>query len=258
MKVDMLQLSSQWANFTGEKGPKNYWGFFWLTLEALGSPYQAATFHQKVSPKSFGQKKKCLAFIESNTGEENSWSSGSSVPRSDWKDPHWEGMSDISPFTWTWLICFLQGQVEKSYLPTRQEQEVEEFRKLHREKSFDEARTAVQSQVHWKQTNKLKTQTNKCSQIERMFLKAAAYLLGCRMSWRPGAHHNRCTTRKCHQELFEAVICISSKISVSSFRFSEIGSSPKMSLLATRASPPVIYKFKSSNLFSTSLTNLKL
>ena len=29
-----------------------------------------------------------------------------------------------------------------------EEQEVEEFRKLHREKSFDEARTAVQSQVH--------------------------------------------------------------------------------------------------------------
>ena len=115
----------------------------------------------------------------------------------------------VSPFTWTWLICSLQGQVEKSYLPTR---------KLHREKSFDEARTAVQSQVHWKQTNKLKTQTNKCSQIERMFLKAAAYLLGCRMSWRPGAHHNRCTTRKCHQELFEATICISSKISVSSFK----------------------------------------
>ena len=52
------------------------------------------------------------------------------------------------------LICVRQGQVEKSYLPSRQEQEVEEFRKLHREKSFDEARTAVQSQV--------KPQTNKC------------------------------------------------------------------------------------------------
>ena len=37
--------------------------------------------------------------------------------------------------------------MEKSYLPSRQEQEVEEFRKLHREKSFDEARTAVQSQI---------------------------------------------------------------------------------------------------------------
>ena len=40
-----------------------------------------------------------------------------------------------------------QGQVAKTYLPSRQEQEVEEFKKLHREKSFDEARTAVQSQV---------------------------------------------------------------------------------------------------------------
>ena len=28
MKVDMLQLSSQWANSTGEKGPKNFWEFF--------------------------------------------------------------------------------------------------------------------------------------------------------------------------------------------------------------------------------------
>ena len=55
------------------------------------------------------------------------------------------------------LTCFLQGQVEKSYLPSRQEQEVEEFRKLHREKSFDEARTAVQSQV----PRKLEDLTNK-------------------------------------------------------------------------------------------------
>ena len=28
MQVDILQLFSQWAIFTGEKGPKNYWGFF--------------------------------------------------------------------------------------------------------------------------------------------------------------------------------------------------------------------------------------
>ena len=62
--------------------------------------------------------------------------------------------------------------MEKSYIPTRftshcqiaqnsshlsfrNEREVAEFRKLNREKSFDEARTAVQSQ------------------IERMFQKAA-------------------------------------------------------------------------------------
>ena len=77
------------------------------------------------------------------------------------------------------LTCFLQGQVEKSYLPSRQEQEVEEFRKLHREKSFDEARTAVQSQVEILAPNVTQCHTmshnvTQCLQIERMFLKAAA------------------------------------------------------------------------------------
>ena len=37
--------------------------------------------------------------------------------------------------------------VEKSYIPSRTEREVNEFKKLNREKSFDEARTAVQSQI---------------------------------------------------------------------------------------------------------------
>lgn len=37
--------------------------------------------------------------------------------------------------------------VEKSYIPSRNEREVNEFKKLNREKSFDEARTAVQSQI---------------------------------------------------------------------------------------------------------------
>ena len=49
-----------------------------------------------------------------------------------------------------------KGRVEKSYMPSRNEREVNEFRKLNREKSFDEARTAVQSQ------------------IERMFLKVTS------------------------------------------------------------------------------------
>ena len=41
-----------------------------------------------------------------------------------------------------------KGQrVENSYIPSRTEREVNEFRKLNREKSFDEARTAVQSQI---------------------------------------------------------------------------------------------------------------
>ena len=37
--------------------------------------------------------------------------------------------------------------LEKSYIPSRNEREVNEFKKLNREKSFDEARTAVQSQI---------------------------------------------------------------------------------------------------------------
>ena len=43
-----------------------------------------------------------------------------------------------------------------SHIPSRHEREVSEFRKLEREKSFDEARTAVQSQ------------------IEKIFMKTAA------------------------------------------------------------------------------------
>ena len=43
-----------------------------------------------------------------------------------------------------------------SHIPSRHEREVIEFRKLEREKSFDEARTAVQSQ------------------IEKIFMKTAA------------------------------------------------------------------------------------
>ena len=41
----------------------------------------------------------------------------------------------------------MQGRVEKSYIPSRNEREVNEFRKLNQEKSFDEARSAVQSQI---------------------------------------------------------------------------------------------------------------
>ena len=38
--------------------------------------------------------------------------------------------------------------IEKSaHIPSRNEREVMEFKKLNREKSFDEARTAVQSQI---------------------------------------------------------------------------------------------------------------
>ena len=37
--------------------------------------------------------------------------------------------------------------LHSSHIPSRHEREVNEFRKLEREKSFDEARTAVQSQI---------------------------------------------------------------------------------------------------------------
>ena len=47
-----------------------------------------------------------------------------------------------------------------SHIPSRHEREVSEFRKLEREKSFDEARTAVQSQ------------------IEKIFMKTAAAAAG--------------------------------------------------------------------------------
>ena len=35
----------------------------------------------------------------------------------------------------------------RSHIPTNRDREVQEFRKLEREKSFDEARSAVQSQI---------------------------------------------------------------------------------------------------------------
>ena len=67
-----------------------------------------------------------------------------------------------------------------------------------------------------------------------------------------------CTTEESYQEMFAAFISISSKMSMSIFRFSEIASSPRISLRATWASAPVTYKFRLSNLFTTSQTNLKL
>ena len=60
MQVDILELLSQWAISTGEKGPKNFWGFFLLTPKALESPYKTTTFHQRNSPKAVGQEKNSL------------------------------------------------------------------------------------------------------------------------------------------------------------------------------------------------------
>ena len=33
MQVDILELLSQWAISTGEKGPKNFWGFFYFRIK---------------------------------------------------------------------------------------------------------------------------------------------------------------------------------------------------------------------------------
>ena len=72
MKVDMLQLFSQWANFTGEKGPKNYWGSFLTYTYSFGKSLPSLNFPSKSFSKIIRSKKKCLTFIESNTDVEKS------------------------------------------------------------------------------------------------------------------------------------------------------------------------------------------
>ena len=67
MKVDMLQLFSQWANFTGEKGPKNYWGSFLTYTYSFGKSLPSLNFPSKSFSKIIRSKKKFLTFIESNT-----------------------------------------------------------------------------------------------------------------------------------------------------------------------------------------------
>lgn len=44
-------------------------------------------------------------------------------------------------------IMMEKGVQKSAHIPGRNEREVMEFKKLNREKSFDEARTAVQSQI---------------------------------------------------------------------------------------------------------------
>ena len=58
MKVDMLQLSSQWANFTGEKGPKNYWGSFLTYTYSFGKSLPSLNFPSKSFSKIIRSKKK--------------------------------------------------------------------------------------------------------------------------------------------------------------------------------------------------------
>lgn len=71
-------------------------------------------------------------------------------------------------------ILHEKGQVTtKAHIPSNNEREVREFKKLHREKSFDEARTAVQTQ------------------IEKMFQKAAAKQIMDTTTGQNGANNNR-------------------------------------------------------------------
>ena len=57
MKVDMLQLSSQWANSTGEKGPKNYWGSFLTYTWSFGKSLPSLNFPSKSFSKIIRSKK---------------------------------------------------------------------------------------------------------------------------------------------------------------------------------------------------------
>ena len=66
------------------------------------------------------------------------------------------------------FLLFFQQTMPNAYIPTNNDREMYAFKKLHREKSFDEARTAVQSQ------------------IERIFQKAAAAKHQDKQVKRPG------------------------------------------------------------------------
>ena len=63
--------------------------------------------------------------------------------------------------------------ISRSHIPSRHEREVSEFRKLEREKSFDEARTAVQSQI---EKIFLKSQQQKVSSNNNNVNKSARIL----------------------------------------------------------------------------------
>ena len=68
MQVDILQLFSQWAISTGEKGPKNFWGFFFYFHLKLWKVLTQPQLPAKNFSKTSRSKKKNLSFIESNTG----------------------------------------------------------------------------------------------------------------------------------------------------------------------------------------------
>ena len=73
-----------------------------------------------------------------------------------------------------------RGVEKSSYIPSRNEREVNEFKKLNREKSFDEARTAVQSQIE-KIFQKVKEILNEVTNIfvELIFLLNEVKYFNC-------------------------------------------------------------------------------
>ena len=59
-RCHVSQLFSQWAISTGEKGPKNFWGFFLLPLKALKSRYPTTTSSKEFLQNKSVQKKNSL------------------------------------------------------------------------------------------------------------------------------------------------------------------------------------------------------
>ena len=61
MQVDILQLFSQWAISTGEKGPKNFWGFFFYFHLKLWKVLTQAQLPAKNFSKTSRSKKKKIS-----------------------------------------------------------------------------------------------------------------------------------------------------------------------------------------------------
>ena len=59
-RCHVSQLFSQWAISTGEKGHKNFWGFFLLPLKALESCYPTTTSSKEFLQNKSVQKKNSL------------------------------------------------------------------------------------------------------------------------------------------------------------------------------------------------------
>ena len=66
-RCHVSQLFSQWAISTGEKGPKNFWGFFFYFHLKLWKVLTQVQLPAKNFSKTSRPKKKDLSFIESNT-----------------------------------------------------------------------------------------------------------------------------------------------------------------------------------------------